>query len=94
MSEDLKDLGTILLTEGANKELQEDVIDNLKEIQELPEFLRDIMSEDVKRYFNASTPVEQLLAKGAYFRTKWLLNKLIQDKNELKRPEKTGRYIA
>lgn len=76
--EELKDLGKLVMTEGANKALQQEMLLELKKIKELPDWLRDVMSEDVKRYFNATTPVEQLLTKGAYFRTKWMLGKILE----------------
>lgn len=76
MTDDLRDIGNIVLTEGSNRALHDEMIAELKKIQELPQFLRDVMSEDIKRYFNATTPVEQLMIKGAYFRMKWILNQM------------------
>ena len=91
-TEELDILGQIDMGSGANKELLNDVIEELRSIQELPDFLRDTMSEDVKRYFNATSPVEQLMTKGAYFRTKWLLN-LIAKKGDPKPKEKKGKSV-
>lgn len=92
--EDLEFLGEINLSEPGNKKLQEEVFVRMRDIAEAPDWLRDVMSEDVKRYFNATTPLEQAMIKGAYFRMRFLLNMLLKanEKNLVK--EKPVRKVA
>lgn len=68
---------------GVPKELTAAFVKALKNNQDAPEWLRATLSEDVKRYFNAASPVEQLMVKGAYNRTRYLL-KLLQSTPEPK----------
>lgn len=94
MDADLKAVGTLDMTiTGVNPKLLEDTIKGLKGVDGIEEFIRESMSADVKRYFTAGSPMEQLLVKGAYFRMQYLLNLLQKDggKKETK-PAKMGRY--
>ena len=97
-NDNLDFLGQISLSDHGNKKLQEEVFAELRSIQELPEWIRDVMSEDVKRYFNATTPLEQAMVKGAYFRMRFILNMLLkanEKKLEItKRPGKIGTRYA
>ena len=98
MNDDLNFLGEINLSEHSNKALQEEVFNELRGMQELPEWLRDVMSEDIKRYFNATTPLEQAMIKGAYFRMKFILNMLMKTNEKSlqveKKPAKIGTRYA
>lgn len=82
---DIDILGMIDVSSGVNKELQEEVFHDMSQIQDLSAFLKEMMSEDIKRYFNATTPMEQLITKGAYFRTKWMLGRLSTNVNPAKK---------
>ena len=80
---------------GVPKELTAAFVKALKNNQDAPEWLRATMSEDVKRYFNAATPVEQLMVKGAYNRTRYIL-KLLQSTPAEVKEKKTlrgGRHV-
>lgn len=94
MNEDLSKLNIDMSSKGVNPALLEEFIKGLKGVDGAEEYLRESMAEDVKTYFNASTPMEQLLAKGAYFRMKWLLGQLqkVGDKTKTS-PMKIGRYV-
>lgn len=75
---------------GVPKELTADFVKALKNNHDVSEWLRLTLSEDVKRYFNAATPVEQLMVKGAYNRTRYIL-KLLQSSPEKPKEKKTLR---
>ena len=92
--EDLKTLGDIdMSVSGVNPKLLSDFLKGLRGVDGAEDFIRETMSEDVKRYFNASTPMEQLMIKGGYFRMKYLLTQLqkVDDKKPAKEM-KLARY--
>lgn len=94
MNDDLSKLEIDLTTTGVDKKFQKEVLDALKLVPRIEDYLRETMASDVKRYFNATTPMEQLLVKGAYFRTQFLL-KLLQSADQpakKKVPEIGKRY--
>lgn len=97
MKEDLSEL-KIDVSGGGNKALQDEMFAEMRKIQELPEMWREVMADDIKRYFNATTPMEQCMIKGAYFRTKWILNQMSKqgDKKAASKRAKPaiGRYAA
>lgn len=92
--ENLDFLGIVSMNEPVNKKLQEEVFKSMRDIDGITEWLKDTMSQDIKRYFNATTPLEQALAKGAYFRMNFMLNVLTQAENKKKEVKKSSSGIA
>lgn len=67
-----------------SKEEVELLFKDIKNIQGFHEYLNNTLDADIKRYFGAGSPMEQLQVKGAYNRTLYLRSKL----REVEKPEK------
>lgn len=63
---------------------EEDIMwDELKKIEGFQSYLTNTMVKDKDRYFGATTPMEQLMTKGAFNRTMYIRSKL-REKKEVK----------
>ena len=63
-----------ILLEGLEKEKQEQIFSSISKIEGIGDLFRGLLLADMKNYFHASTPVEQLSIRGAFARTKVLRN--------------------
>jgi len=74
------DFGVLLIdtVERINRSKEEDliVLDDVKKVEGFHEYLNNMLDSDIKRYFAAGSPMEQLQVKGAYNRTLYLRSKL------------------
>lgn len=73
-----------LYTIDENKEEERDLFKRLGEVEGFTQYLRDTMNRDIRRYFNASSPMEQLSARGAFNRTNYLKGLLNRKEAEKK----------
>ena len=62
------------------KEFKEDIFLKARNIEGLIEFLREMASADIRRYFNAATEEQRYAVKGAYYRTMKLQELIIGKK--------------
>lgn len=63
-----------------SREEEAEVAKALSEVEGLPDFLKQTMGADMRRYFNA-TPEEQKQVKGAFARTAYFLSLAVPKKN-------------
>lgn len=69
-----RELGT---TDGPmDREREDSIMKDMNQVDGLADYLREIAALDKDRYFAASTPQEQLIARGAFIRTVWLRSKV------------------
>lgn len=61
--------------------LQEQIMKALSNVEGYADYLRVTISKDMQRYFNAQTPVDQLLIKGAANRTLYFKSCIHKSKN-------------
>lgn len=85
MDKNLKELDIDIDVTGVGKALQEDVFKQLVSVDGIEDYLREVLASDLKRHFAANSPIEQMMVKGAYLRTMYLL-KSIRKQSEKKRP--------
>ena len=62
---------------AADKVFDQKLFQELKGIEGLVEYLRIMTERDIHRYFNAQTPQEQLIARGAFVRAHYLKSKIM-----------------
>lgn len=60
------------------------LFNDLKSVEGFVEYLTNFLYSDRNRYFNATTPMEQLMIKGAYNRIMYLRSKLVETKSDVK----------
>lgn len=74
------DFGSLLVdsVQRINRSKEEDitVFKDIKKVDGFHEYLNNTLDSDIKRYFAAGSPMEQLQVKGAYNRTLYLRSKL------------------
>lgn len=92
MHDDLKDMKIDVTVNGVDPKLTDDFVNALKQVDGAEDYLRASMEADVKAYFNAQSPLEQAMIKGAYFRMKFILKKM-QDGVKPTKKLKMGRYV-
>lgn len=63
------------IEETIDKDEEIRIVNELANINGLPEYLRAIMARDLNLHFTCKKE-EQDLVRGGYFRTKWLLKKI------------------
>lgn len=66
-----------------DKKEEEELFERLSAVDGLNDYLRSTLVRDRNRYFNASSPLEQMQIKGAFSRTAYL-------KGKLGKPKKTS----
>lgn len=75
------------------KEEEKLVAKQLFVVEGYSEYLKSVMAKDIKRYFAASSPVEQLMIKGAYNRTLYFYTKNKTSDVPVNTKVASGRYI-
>lgn len=76
--------------EKIDKDEERKLFEKLSEIDGFADYLRTTMAHDVQRYFVATTPMEQLLARGAFQRTLYLRG-LLKKTNTPKEPKEISK---
>lgn len=71
------------LADGVDKEEEAFFYGELAKIDGLTDFLRKIMSNDMKLHF-ICPPTQQDLTKGAFYRTRDMLKKIVEQMNKNK----------
>ena len=60
---------------------EEKMFGEVKNVDGFVEYLKDACSKDIKRYFAAATPAEQIMIRGAFSRTNYLRAKIAGEKS-------------
>lgn len=81
--------------ESISLEDEKKVTEALANVEGYKEYLSALMNNDIKRHFKASTPVEQINARGAFGRALYLRSRLVKleraENKEVKIPKLTER---
>lgn len=72
-----------------DRDSEKKLFEKLAEVEGFADYLREMLSNDIIRYFKATTPMEQLMARGAYSRTLYLKSLL-----SLKKKDKEVKFIS
>jgi hypothetical protein len=80
------DLIEDLFGTSVDKKKERELFESLAHVEGLRDYLRATIADDVKRYYAASTPLEQALIRGASDRTRYFL-KLLRERQA---PVKAG----
>lgn len=67
-----------VLDEVIDKPSEEKMFAALSAVDGFAEYLRTLMAIDIKSYFSAASPMEQLIIKGSYGRTMAMKGKLVK----------------
>lgn len=71
--------------DSLEKEWEETIYEDLSRVENIDDYLRSLMFQDMRRYFSASTPMEQQQIKGMYSRSVYMkgrIEKARQDDGE------------
>jgi hypothetical protein len=75
-----------------SKEDEEEVIEQLSAIELLPRYLDSLITQDVKGYFKATSPSQQLVLRGSASRIMSLKARLVLKKKKAAGVKLSGRY--
>jgi len=79
----------------SSKTTETELFSRLAKVEGFNDYLRDTMNRDIRRNFNASSPIEQFTTKGGYARTVYfkslLKQKPAQEVEKIKKPAKLGK---
>lgn len=73
------DLIDNLFEVSVDKKAEKDLFELLSDVEGFRDYLRATISDDVKRYYGATTPLEQAVIRGAVDRTRYFL-KMIRER--------------
>ncbi len=73
-------LSNLIYVEDLNvdKEFDKKIFDQLRTVEGFVDYLRIMSDRDIRRYFDAQTPQEQLIARGAFVRANYFKGKILQ----------------
>lgn len=74
------------------KEEEEEVIDQLSAIELLPRYLDSLITQDVKGYFKATSPSQQLVLRGSASRIMSIKARLVLKKKKASGVKLNSRY--
>ena len=63
--------------EDVDEKEEEIIFKSLKQVEGFVQFLKSTANRDIKRYFLATTPSEQLMIRGSFSRTNYLRTKIV-----------------
>ena len=90
-TEFLKRYNEDILTEEIEEKEEKRILDDLKKIEGIEDFLKSILKKDRIRFFNSPKETQDVI-RGSFVRTLWLLTQTRSNNKEEKTEYKNNRY--